>query len=334
MSKVLLKDIAKELGVSSATVSLVLNGKEKEGRVSKIMADKIRQKAIDMNYEPNNLARSLRVGKTYTIGLIVADISNIFFSSLAFHIQEYAEELGYAVIIANTNESDVKMERMIDVLRSRQVDGFIIVPTENGEPIIEDIVKRKIPLVLLDRAFPNVQANHVVIDNYQASRNAVQYLLEKGCKRPALFIYDTCLMHMQERKRGYIDAMKSAGLYNPDLIKEVRFSNLKCDIEKGLDDLVKGKDKEHIDAVYFATNTISMLGVKHLMDLKINIKEDLKIVCFDKSDAFDFIDFPMPYIVQPIPEMGKYAVDLLVQQIDKVKPVISKIELFVKLANT
>lgn len=331
MSQILLKDIAKALGVSSATVSLVLNGKEKEGRVSKELAEKIRQKAIDMNYKPNNLARSLRVGKTHTIGLIVADISNIFFSSLAFHIQEYAEQLGYAVIIANTNESDNKMEKMIDVLRSRQVDGFIIVPTENGEPIVEDIVKKKVPLVLLDRTFPNLPVNHVIIDNYQASRRAIQYLLGKGCKHPALFLYNTHLTHMQERKRGYVDEMKKAGLYDPELIKEVNYNNLKSDITVGIDNLI-ASDKQ-VDAVYFATNTISMIGVKHLMELNINIQKDVQVVCFDKSDAFDFINFRMPYIIQPIPEMGKYAVDLLVQQIDKKKPMSGKIELFAELAN-
>ncbi len=330
MAQVSLKDIANVLGVSSATVSLVLNGKEKEGRVSKALAEKIRKQAALMNYKPNNLARGLRVGKTQTIGLIVADISNTFFSSLAFHIQEYAELSGYAVIIANTNESDAKMVKMIDVLRSRQVDGLIIVPTEKGESYIEEISKSGMPLVLLDRTFPKLEVNHVIIDNYQASKKALQHLINKGCKRLSLLIYNNTLSHMQERKRGYIDTLKQAGLYDPLLIKEVDYNNLKEDVENALDSLLQNEEK--VDAIYFATNTISMIGIKRMFELNIKVQQDIQVVCFDKNDVFDFSpELSIPYITQPIPDMGRYAVELLVEQIDKKKSTSGKIELFAEL---
>jgi Transcriptional regulators len=330
MAQVSLKDIANILGVSSATVSLVLNGKEKEGRVSKELSDKIRKQATLMNYKPNNLARGLRVGKSQTIGLIVADISNTFFSSLAFHIQEYAESLGYAVIIANTNESDAKMEKMINVLRSRQVDGLIVVPTENGENAIADIAKSGTPLVLLDRTFPNLQVNHVMIDNYQASKKALQHLINKGCKRPSLIIYNNTLSHMQERKRGYVDALQQAGLYDPNLIKEVDYNNLKGDIVDAVDYLLKEEKK--VDAIFFATNTISMIGLKRMFELNVEVQQEVQVVCFDKNDVFDFTtQVSIPYITQPIPEMGHYSVDLLVEQIDKKKSISGKIELFAEL---
>ena len=104
MKRVSLKRIADELGVSTATVSLVLNGKDKNGRVSRETAKKILDKAAELNYIPNTLAKGLKMGRSRTIGLIVADISNVFFGTLALYIQEYAEKEGYAVIIANTNE--------------------------------------------------------------------------------------------------------------------------------------------------------------------------------------------------------------------------------------
>lgn len=135
--QVSLKDIAERVGVSSAAVSLVLNGKEKGGRVGVEMSRKIRNVAKELNYKPNNLARSQRMGRSQAIGLIVADITNPFFADLSFQIQEYAEKLNYTVIITNTNESVEKMNRMIDILKTYRVDGLLIIPPQFGEPSLK-----------------------------------------------------------------------------------------------------------------------------------------------------------------------------------------------------
>jgi Transcriptional regulators len=313
--RVSLKDIAHELGVSIAAVSLVLNGKEKEGRVGKEMAEKIRNKAREMHYEPNNIARGLRIGRTQTIGLIIADISNLFFANLAFHIQEHAEKFGYSVIITNTNESDLKMEKMTNILKGRQVDGFIIVPTENGAPYVKDLIKRGIPVVLIDRYFPGEGVSSVVVDNYTSSRNALTCLIDQGCKNIGLVIYKSTLQHMIERKRGYIDVLTEAGLYNPSFIKEINYSLITNDIFIAIESLLMKEN--NIDGIFFATNTLSMLGIKQLMNLNVKIPEDVKVVCFDKSEVFDFINIPLLYIQQPIPEMGKNAVELVIEQIKR-----------------
>jgi len=321
MARVSIKNIAQHLNVSTATVSLVLNGKEKEGRVGKEMAEKIRQVASEMNYEPNNLARGLRMGRSQTIGLIVADISNPFFASLAFCIQEHAENFGYSVIITNTNESDLKMEKMINVLKSRQVDGFIIVPTENGEPYVKDLVHRNIPVVLVDRYFPNLNISSVVVDNYSASVKATEKLIEQGCKNIGLIIYKSSLQHMQERKRGYVDVLKKYGYYNPSLIKEVNYSLISTDILLAIEGLFMKENNP--DGIFFATNTLAMLGLKQLIRMQVNIPNDIKVISFDKSEAFEFMDISIPYNLQPIPEMGKNAVELVIEQI-KSNTIISR----------
>ena len=312
MTRVSIKDIAHELNVSTATVSLVLNGKDKDGRVGKDVAEKIRQKAKELNYEPNNLARGLRIGISNTIGLIVADISNLFFASLAFHIQEQAEKFGYSVIITNTNESDLKMEKMINILKNKLVDGFIIVPTEHGEPFIRNLVKRNFPVVLIDRYFPNIHVSSVIVDNYNASKKAVRNLIEQGCSNIGLIIYKNDLQHMLDRKKGYIEELASAGLYKPSLIKEINYSFITNDIAIAMESLFSHENQ--VDGVFFATNTLSMHGIKYLMDMHIRLHEEIKVVCFDKSDAFDFTSVNIPYIQQPISEMGTDAVKLLVEQ--------------------
>lgn len=329
--KVSIKSIAQKIGVSNATVSLVLNGKEKEGRVSKEMAEKIRQLATELNYKPNSLARGLRVGRSQTIGLIVADISNLFFANLAFHIQEYAEKYGYTVLIGNTNESEIKSRSIINTFIGRQVDGLIIIPTEDGENNVKLLLESKVPIVLLDRWFPDLPASHVIVDNFQASKKAVEYLIGEKCKRIAFVVYHSELSHMLERKRGYIKGMEQAKLYDPKLIKEVRYDFLKEDIDKAMDELLEGDQR--VDAIFFATNSISMIGIRNILNHKLRIPKDVRVVCFDKNDFFDFTDIPIPYIQQPIEDMGRKSVEVLIEQIENKNFAPSKIEMFTKLSN-
>lgn len=317
MKRVSIKDIALAVGVSTAAVSLVLTGKNKNGRVSKEMSEKIKKVAHEMNYQPNRLAMSLQSGRSQTIGLLVADISNPFFGALAFYVQEEMEKAGYAVIIMNTDESDVQMERMISLLRSLQVDGFIIVPTEFGEKSIAQLVDNRIPLVLIDRYYPSLQVNGVLIDNYQAAYEATRYLIDTHCERVALLIYENSQPHMIERERGYTNALKDAGLYDEELIKRVRYKYMDEDIIGAITWLAQ--KRKDMDGILFATNTIAMTGIKQLLNLGFRIGEDVHVVCFDKSDAFDFMPVFIPYIHQPIANMGRLASQLLIKQIEDVE---------------
>ncbi|MBF0575263.1 LacI family DNA-binding transcriptional regulator [Dysgonomonas sp. GY617] len=324
MARVSIKDIAIALGVSNATVSLVINGKEKEGRVGFEMAEKIRAKAKELNYEPNNLARSLRIGRSETIGLIVADISNIFFATLAFHIQEYAEKLGYTIVITNTNEDTSKMGKMIHTLQSRQVDGFIIVPTENGEEDIAKLVRSKTPVVLLDRCFPAIETSHVMIDNYQTSYLATRHLIALGCKKIALLTYKNRLHHMTERKRGYVEAVQNANIFDAGLIKEVSYENITEDTTNAINDLLKIKD---LDGIFFSTDSVCVAGIKYMQETDKNIFKKVNLMSFDRNEIFDFVNYDVPYMMQPLPEMGRRAIDILVNQIVNKSNTSEKIEL-------
>lgn len=312
MARVSIKMIAKELEVSNATVSLVLNGKAKEGRVSKALAEKILLKAKELNYEPNTLARSLRIGKSQTIGVVVADISNPFFGKLVFHIQEQAKKSNYTVIVANTNEESSDMTEAINTLRNRQVDGLIITPTENGLECIEGLTKSNIPFVLLDRWYPELRTNYVVIDNYHSAYNGVKFLMSKKCKKIAFIGYQNEMFHFSERQRGYRDAMKDASLFDTSMIKKVKYSNLDKDTAKVIDKLLE-KD---IDGIFFSTNSICVAAIKHIQTKDPSLFKRLKLMSFDYSEIFDFIEQPVYYISQPLPEMGKKAVDLLMNLVD------------------
>ena len=315
MEHVSLKDIAKAVGVSVATVSLVLNGKNKKGRVSKEMSEIILEKAKELNYVPNSLAKGLKMGHSKTIGLIVADISNVFFGTLALHIQNYAEKEGYTVVIGNTNEKLEEMQKVITFLNSRQVDGLIITPAEGSEELIKKLMERHKPLVLVDRSFPELSVSSVLINNFEISNYSTQQLISKGCKNPAFVSYKQDQFHTNERKRGFIEAVKNAGMYKTENVKEVRYQFLNDDMNNAIAELLNSDNK--VDGIFFATNSLSIAGIKSLFKHNIDIQKDIQVMCFDESEAFNLLPFSIPFIKQPIEKMAKKALKLLIYQIEK-----------------
>ena len=312
--KVSLKDIAQEVGVSTALVSYVVNGKEKEARVGKEIAEIIRNTAKKLNYQPNQLAKSLKSGKSHTIGLIVADISNPFFANIARTIEDEAKKHNYTVIFGSSDENADKSRDLIDILLKRQVDGFIIAPAENSEEQINYLNEENIPFVLIDRYFPEIITNSVATDNYQASFEATSHLVATGHKRIGMIAYKSNLIHIKERTRGYIEALKASNLSNArSLFRQVDYTNIKVEMEKNLHELLS-ETNYPLDAIFFASNTLAVNGLKYLNNSKYRIPDDLAIVCFDEGDAFDFFHCPITFVRQPLVQVSKEAVRILINQ--------------------
>lgn len=318
--KTSLKDIAQHLGVSTALVSYVINNKEKEARVGPEMVKKIRKAVIDLNYQPNLIAKSLKSGKTKTIGLIVADISNPFFSTIARIIEDEARRQGYVVLFGSSDESAEKSQSLISVYLNRQVDAFIIAPAENTEDQVLALQKAGIPVVLIDRYFPQVPSDCVMINNAAISEAAVQYLISKNRTKIAMLTYKTKLAHIEERKNGYKNALKSNGIkVDRKMIREASYQDIENDVTTQLKDLFDGP--QTVDAIFFATNSLAVYGLKVINQLGIKVPQQLAIVSFDQSEAFDFFYAPLSYVSQCLEDVGKNAVKLLVERLgQKVKP--------------
>ena len=327
-----LKDIALKVGVSTALVSSVINGKGKGNgiRVRDEVANKIRQTAEELGYQPNEIARSLKKGATKTLGLIVADISNPFFGYLARCIENEAIKFGYIVIIGSSDEEVQKSDLIISNFLKRQVDGLIIVPAEGTNGQIKNLIQNKIPLVLVDRFFPEISASYVVLNNYQATFDATSHLLKKGFKRIAIVAYKTSLIHMKERVRGYLDAMKSYNLSDSICVIEINSKNSKTEINKACTDfLIKNRDR---DAIIFSTNLLSVQGLFCMNENKVRIPEDLGFIGFDGGDCFDLFYSPITYIKQPIEQLANEAVKTLMDYLSNTKsPKISQVILESKL---
>lgn len=315
--KTSLKDIALKVGVSTALVSSVINGKGKGIRVRDEVANKIRQTAEDLGYQPNEIARSLKKGATKTLGLIVADISNPFFGYLARCIENEAIKFGYIVIIGSSDEEVQKSDLIISNFLKRQVDGFIIAPAEGTSEQIKTLFQKKIPMVLIDRYFPEISTNYVVLDNYHATFNATSHLIKKGFKRIAIVAYKLSLIHMKDRIRGYVEAMESHNLSDSISVIEIGMKNSKNEISKTY--LSMFVENRNIDAVIFSTNLLSIEGLYCLTENKIRIPEDMGIIGFDGGDCFNLFYSPITYIKQPIEEMANEAVKTLMDYFDNVE---------------
>ena len=301
--RVSLKDIANKVGVSIALVSYVLNGKEKEKRVGAEVVKKIRQAVEELNYQPNQIARSLRMKSTKTIGLIVADIANPFFGQLARIIENEANKFGYTVIFGSSDEDGLKSEVLINTLLNRQVDGFIIVPTEDTISQIRNLIRKKIPMVLVDRYFPEISTSYVVLDNYIATFDATSHLINKGYKDIVMVAYKSALIHMKERIRGYSEAMIANNLSECQQVAEIRNDHYQADIENVFTNIGVTENKNM--ALIFATNALSISGLYCAQNKCVEIPEDIAFIGFDGGECFDLFNPPLSFVQQPLEEMGK-----------------------------
>ncbi len=312
--KVSIKDIAREAGVSIALVSYVLNGKEKESRVGQEIAGKIRQIATELNYQPNYLAKSLRSGKTQTIGLIIADISNPFFANIARIVEDEAKKNGYTVIIGSSDENAEKSWDLLSVLINRQVDGFIIVSSENSEAQIQYLKDKNVSFVLLDRHFPEIQTDFVSLNNYKAAYDAGSHLIENGFRNIGFIAYKSGLFHMQERIRGYQQALVDNRItFRIEWLNEVEFAGIEQEMRVGINAMLASEFR--VDALIFATYRLAISGLKYINELGLNVPNDLAIVSFGQAEAFDLYYCPITYLQQPMENLGKTAVEVLINKL-------------------
>lgn len=308
-----ISDIAKQLGVSNTLVSFVLNGKNKEKRISDEMTAKVLKLAKSMNYTPNYLAKSLRRGKSNTLGLIVGDIESPYFGKLARHIEIEASKIGYKVILSNSDEKLSKFKAQLEVLKNGQVDGFIFSPPLGSEKELLNLKNEKIPFVIVDRIFEDVLSHTVVIDNYQAGYNATECLIKNNRKNIALVNNINELINMKLRAQGFFDALKNYGVtVNNSLIKHLHYSHDKNKIMKVIRDIIKNK----ADGIFFTNCHLGVIGIECLVDLGVNVSQTMSIISIDDSIGYRVFTPKITAIIQPLELMSKEAVRILINIIE------------------
>lgn len=316
MNKTSLNDIAKQLGVSKTLVSLVLNGKAKEHRISDEVCKKVTNLANELNYKPNQIARGLRTGKSNAIGLIIADIANPFFGKLGREIEKEAAKHGYRLMFCSSDENAENSQKQIELLQQGQVDGFIIAPPAGSENQILSLKRSKTPFVLIDRYFPDIETNYIVVDNAEAAYQATVHLVNRGYRKIACITLNVHLNNMNQRVLGYKQALIDNNIQVDDnLIKMMPFSHEKDDLVEAVKQLEPG-NRDKVEAIFFATSKLGIMGIETIHSLGLNIPGDLAVVSFDDPDAYKISQPPVSAIAQPLQEIGRESVKLLLELIE------------------
>lgn len=307
--KVTIKDVAEAVGVSTALVSFALNGRGRKYRVSEEMAQRIIAKAEEMNYRPSTAARTLRCGKTNTIGVILSDISNRFFADIARRIEDEASNAGYTVIIGSSDDNVQKFEKLIDVFVNRGVDGFIIVPCEGSENLISKLLETNIPVALIDRTYNNINVSSVTLDNMKATGLAVKELAEQGFRKIGFISYITESSNIVDRRTGYLNMMAELELEREISVKEIDYSDKLANLREVIPQMLE----EGTEAIIFSTNRLAIDALVVLRELNRTVPDDVAIVAFDGSEtfAFDLYYTTVSYIKQPIEKFGEESFAIL-----------------------
>lgn len=313
MTQLSIKDIARLAGVVPSTVSFVINGKEKEMRISDEMAKKIRNIIKDTGYVPNRSAASLRTGKTHVIGLIVEDISNTFFSLLAKAIEDVAYKVGYRVVYCSTENDDSKGGDLIRMLH-KQVDGFIITPSSGMRNEVVKLNNSQKPVVLLDRHFPGANLPYVMVNNKSAIEKGVDLLVSKGYRNIAFVVTALEQMQMRERLDAFTVRIKKHKAYKARLVLKLSFSVKEGAYENRIKKFLKNNPET--DALFFATNYLSIQGLKVLQELKWGIPGRVGVLSFDDHDIFKLYTPSITAINQPITEIARRGIEMLNQQMN------------------
>jgi LacI family transcriptional regulator len=314
--KLSINDIAKSLNVSKTTISFILNGRAQEMRIGDEMVDRVLKFVNEVGFRPNSLAQSLRSGKSNIIGLMVEDISNPFFAKIARLIETRAYQSGYKIIYCSTNNDTRKTQELIAMFRDRHVDGYIIAPPEGIEEDIESLLKDNLPVVLFDRYLPKISTDYVEVDNRFSTYNATSHLIDQGKKNIAYITFSSKQSQMQDRLKGYKNAMKEKNL--EPIIKEILFNQNEDFIIEPLAAYLK-KHTE-LDAVIFGTDHIGSCGLKVMQQLEIKVPTDLAVVSFDDYDVFKLHSPPITAIAQPIEKIAENVITLLLNKLNYPTP--------------
>lgn len=317
MKPLSIKDIAKKANVSITTVSFIMNGKAEKMRISQDMIAKVEKIIKEVGFRPNQVARSLRTGNTNTIGLIVEDISNPFFASIARLIEDKAYKQGYKIIYSSTENNLEKAKGLIRMFKSRQVDGYIIAPMVGMEEDIRGLLADRTPVVVFDRDLPGLEVSCVLINNVEGTFKATESLIAQGKRNIAFVTVDVEVQQIKDRYVGYEKALKLNGIeVQEDLCKLISFTSSAEDTTKELIEFFTANTQ--IDAVLFATNYLAVRGLFCFKEMNKAIDGDFKVIAYDDHDIFQLHSPMISAVNQPVEEIADHVINLILKSLSVV----------------
>jgi LacI family transcriptional regulator len=317
-----ISDVAKKSGVSTTTVSHILNG-------TRYVSPEVKKRVLDvideLGYQPNSLAQSLRKKETHTLGLILPDSVNLYFAEIQSGVEKAAFENGYTVILCNSEGDEEKEKLYVNVLRNKRVDGILFISTSNRTKLQLD---EKSPIVLIDRDLPEHEVDFVTADNFEGGYLATHHLVSLGHQRIACITGPEGIMPSGRRIAGYRKALEEASIQiDAELICAGDFhaASGKAATERFL-------SLPNPPTAIFTFNDLMAVGaIQAAAESKLVIPKDLALVGFDDIELASFLQPPLTTIRQPKQEMGRLAVEMLLARIRNHDLPINKVTLPVSL---
>lgn len=309
--KATLDDIAKVVGLTKVSVSKALRDHPDISDATKL---KVKEVAKSLGYRPNLIARSLTSSRTRTLGVIVPKIAHNFFAHIVAGIQKKANELGYDIVLSVSNEDDKLEKRHLETLVAMQVEGLLIsvsMATKSPE-VFNWIRSLQIPLVFFDRHWPDLGFNSVIIDDEQASEDAVNRLIDRGMTNIAHIGGFEWVEIGRRRRNGYQKALEKRGLQpRPENIVDGGFGEMHG--YKGFRQIIAQGGKP--EAIYAVTYPVALGILKAMKELGNGYINEIKVLTIGADELFSVFSYPQYYVYQPAIEIGEMACNLLIQEI-------------------
>lgn len=309
-------EIAKRSKVSQATVSRVLNN---SSRVNEKTRNIVSQAVTELKYKPNAIAKALIQQKTKSIGVVVPDISTLFYPEIVESIEAGMRSNGYHVILAMSEDNPEEERACLEMLIEKRVDGVIIAPTrlgiDNGEYLME-LMDNNVPLVFIDRYIGKLERDFVIIDNLAGALEAVNYLIKLGHTRIGYIAGCKGISASEDRLAGYKKALNEHGLkINENLIKESRDFKKESGYKIAKEFL---KMKEMPTAIFTVNDMVAIGAMKALREEGLRVPEDISIVGFDDVELASYLDVPLTTVSQQQHEIGEISAKILIERIEKI----------------
>jgi LacI family transcriptional regulator len=321
---VTIRDVAREAGVSVATVSRYLNN---SGYIGKASEEKIKKVMELLDYKPNEIARGLAKKKTNSIALIIPDIKNPFFPELVVAIEDVAKSKGYSLILVNAEHEELQNNTFWRTFQNRYVDGFIIASFQFSDKMRDELKGLNIPFVKIDRAADGDSYNSIEVDNYMGAKLATEHLIEIGCKKIAHVSGLPISKPVIERMNGFVDTIRA---HSPD--KEILTYEGDFSLESGMK-VTKQILEEHedVDGIFLGNDLMALGSLKQLQLLKKKVPEEIAIIGFDGIQLTQMVEPEISTIQQPIYEIGVKATTNLIDLIENKSTELMKMVLDVQL---
>lgn len=312
MKNVTIQDIADLAGVSKTTVSFVLNDTGNKNKIKEETRQKVLNVANELNYRPNFFAKSLKSKKSNTIGFLVADISNIFYSKIGRIIEDIAWVNGYKVLSGSTDESEAKEEALIRDMVGRQIDGLIIAPANPNSQLIKQLANDGFPLVIFDRDTEILNVNSILIENKLLMKSSVEQLIKKGKRRIALFTITPNVYTLKLRIEGYKAALNEHKIpIDENLILEIDIKRIKESTSEQLKKLLT----QNVDSIVFTNNQSAGEVFWCMKNLYQSWFKSLEFATFDNLDLYDHLPVNITSIAQPVEKIATKSINLLLNNI-------------------